>query len=245
MTTKTQKKSSNNEIDTKPNLESKEDTNQTEIHIKPKTPKKDKGRFWLFLKVLFHWRTLRLLLSHHPFCERFENHTYNLGKIRFCRGCLLSYPLVYALPLIYLLWGAANDFFTSTALWFQNIWWFVIGFGILAIGGRLIGKYSIVIKDLSKFGRGAWSGTFIIVIFSQHWGFKIGAFVLLFGGLTFLSLNRGKDMERTCQECEWQANYDICPGWKDVSEHLAQLNLKPETKPKIDTTSTAQETTNE
>ncbi len=52
-------------------------------------------------------------------------------------------------------------------------------------------------------------------------------------------------MERTCQECEWQANYDICPGWKDVSEHLAQLNLKPETKPKIDTTSTAQETTNE
>ncbi len=116
MTTKTQKKSSNNEIDTKPNLESKEDTNQTEIHIKPKTPKKDKGRFWLFLKVLFHWRTLRLLLSHHPFCERFENHTYNLGKIRFCRGCLLSYPLVYALPLIYLLWGAANDFFTSTAL---------------------------------------------------------------------------------------------------------------------------------
>jgi hypothetical protein len=33
-----------------------------------------------------------LFLSHHPECRAFDNHTLNIGKIRFCIGCFIGYP---------------------------------------------------------------------------------------------------------------------------------------------------------
>jgi len=33
-----------------------------------------------------------LLLSHHPECDKFNNHTINIGKLRFCIGCFIGYP---------------------------------------------------------------------------------------------------------------------------------------------------------
>ena len=175
------------------------------------------------IKVLFKWSTIRVMFSHHPYCDPFEHHTYKIGKLRLCRGCLLSYPPLYATLLIFLFWPQAHAFLIADALWFDNLWWFMIGFGILALVGRLLGRYSIFIKDLSKFGRGAWAGFLVVVIISQHWGFKIGAVLIIVGGMTYLSLHRGKDMEKTCDECEWGANYDACPGWKDINDDFSTI----------------------
>ena len=33
-----------------------------------------------------------LLLSHHPDCEKFKNHTIKIGSMRFCIGCFIGYP---------------------------------------------------------------------------------------------------------------------------------------------------------
>ena len=33
-----------------------------------------------------------ILLSHHPNCEKFENHTLNIRGTRVCIGCLAFYP---------------------------------------------------------------------------------------------------------------------------------------------------------
>jgi len=176
-------------------------------------------------RALFSWEAILLMLSHHPFCEVYDPHVFKIGKLRLCRGCFLSYPPLYTLVAIFIFWEAAQEFFLREAISIiDNLWWFVIGFGILTFVGRWLGRYSIFIKDIAKFSRGAWTGFLVIVLLSQHWGFKIGAALIVFGGMTYLSLHRGKDMERTCEECEWKADFNSCPGWEGMSEKLFQTN---------------------
>ena len=172
----------------------------------------------VFSKEAFH-----LMLSHHPFCEVFDPHVFKIGKLRLCRGCFLSYPPLYALVSIFIFWGAAREFFLFEAISIvDNLWWFVIGFGILTFGARWLGRYSIFIKDIAKFSRGAWTGLLVMVILSQHWGFKIGAILIVVAGMSYLSIHRGKDMERTCDECEWHADFNSCPGWEGMADKMFQ-----------------------
>ncbi|TET29043.1 MAG: hypothetical protein E3J70_08070 [Candidatus Heimdallarchaeota archaeon] len=174
-------------------------------------------------RALFSWEAIHLMLSHHPFCEVYDPHVFKIGKLRLCRGCFLSYPPLYALVTIFIFWEAAREFFLLEAISIiDNLWWFVIGFGILTFVARWLGRFSIFIKDIAKFSRGTWTGLLVMVIISQHWGFKLGAALIVFGGMTYLSLHRGKDMERTCNECEWNADFNACPGWEGISEKLFQ-----------------------
>lgn len=191
-----------------------------------------------FLKAIFNKNTIHLMLAHHPACEVYDSHVFKIGNLRLCKGCFLSYPPLYATLLIFIFWDAARIFYQNSGFLISNIWWFVIGFGILAVGGYLIGKFSLFIKDLSKFGRGAWAGSLVIVILLKeiHWGLKIGAAVILIGGMVFLSLYRGKDMEKTCNECEWNAQFDLCPGWRDVIQQFNGIVQTSETEQPENTT---------
>ncbi|MHA1308299.1 MAG: hypothetical protein ACTSO7_15360 [Candidatus Heimdallarchaeota archaeon] len=204
------------------------DTQSIEENGTQKKPKKQQlqeslVQIFQIIRAMFRWSTIRVMLSHHPYCDTFEEHTFKIGKLRLCRGCWLSYPPMYATILIFLFWPQAKEFLTANALWFDNLWWFVIGFSILALVGRLLGRYSRFIKDLSKFGRGSWAGFLVVVIISQHWGFKIGAGLIILGGMTYLSFQRGSDMEKTCDECEWQSNFDACPGMRDINRDFASI----------------------
>ena len=38
-----------------------------------------------------------LLLSHHPECEKFKNHTLKIGNLNFCIGCFIGYLAVFLL----------------------------------------------------------------------------------------------------------------------------------------------------
>ena len=52
--------------------------------------KKKRSKFLTgILTFLSFWP---LVLSHHPECDKFDNHTINLGKVRFCIGCFIGYP---------------------------------------------------------------------------------------------------------------------------------------------------------
>ncbi len=182
---------------------------------------KTRGEIRHILRGVFSWSAFQLMLSHHPNCETFDSHVFKIGKLRLCRGCFLSYPPLYALVAMYIFWVPSRDFFLREAIPIvDNLWWFVIGFGILTFASRLLGQYHIIIKDISRLSRGIWTGLLVLVIISQHWGFKIGAALIIIGGMTYLSLQRGKDMERTCDECEWHSNFSSCPGWDGISEKL-------------------------
>lgn len=204
-------------------------TSTTEIEITPQEKKQNKkmkreklgAEVRQILRGVFSLGALQLMLAHHPNCETFDPHVFKIGKLRLCRGCLLSYPPLYALVAMYIFWLPSRDFFLREAVSIiDNLWWFVIGFGILTFVGRWLGRYSIFIKDVAKFSRGAWTGLLVIVIISQHWGFKIGAAIIVIAGMSYLSLHRGKDMERTCDECEWNADFNSCPGWEGVAGKL-------------------------
>jgi len=214
-------------------LKTEDPASSTVIELKPheleQTSKKKENKTLATLRqifrAIFSWEAILLMLSHHPFCEVFDPHVFKIGKLRLCRGCFLSYPPLYALVSIFIFWEAAREFFLLEAISIMdNLWWFVIGFGILTFGARWLGRYSIFIKDIAKFSRGAWTGFLVIVILSQHWGFKIGAALIVIGGMTYLSLHRGKDMERTCDECEWHADFNSCPGWEGMADKLFQTN---------------------
>ncbi len=175
------------------------------------------------VKLFFSWKVISMSLAHHPECETFEDHVFKIGKLRLCRGCTLSYPPMYALVLMFIFWPGARDFLTSIGLWIPNLWWFTIGFGATGALALLLRKYSFIINDIYKFCRGAFAGFLVTVILSQHWGFKIGAVVILMGAMVLLSMHRGKEMEKTCEECEWNANFDACPGWADITQPFNEV----------------------
>jgi hypothetical protein len=216
-----------NEKNTATNLQQSLQSSNTKKEERKKsftsTIKKELSIVGRFFAVFFRWTTIRILLAHHPYCEKYESHVFKIGPVRLCRGCWLSYPPAYATVIIYLAWVEARLFLQSKALWVENLWWFVIGFAILAIFGRIIGQYSLFVKDLSKFGRGAFAGFLVVVLLDQPWYFKIGAAILLLGGLTYLSIQRARDMEKTCQECEWHNNYSVCPGFKDFNNNFREI----------------------
>ncbi len=179
---------------------------------------KDKGLFARVFSIIFSKTALQLFFSHHPFCEIFDNHVFKIGKLRLCRGCTLSYPVAYGLPIMYLLWGSYRDFLHFAPLWISNLWWFTIYSTILAFGTRYFGKKNLFINDLSKLTRGALAGFLFTVMISEIWYLKIIAAVGLFAGMAYLSLKRGKEMQHTCDQCEYGADYNNCPGWRDLAE---------------------------
>ncbi|MEJ2280003.1 MAG: hypothetical protein P8Y70_19990, partial [Candidatus Lokiarchaeota archaeon] len=46
-----------------------------------------------FIKVKLYLKSLKpIILSHHPKCENFKDHTLNIGSRKFCIGCFVGYP---------------------------------------------------------------------------------------------------------------------------------------------------------
>jgi len=218
-TTETQKDHKNfeNENPSLPELGVTSEVNNCQSE-KSKLKSKEKGTFARILSVIFSWTAIQLFFSHHPFCETFDNHVFKIGKLRFCKGCFLSYPIAYTIPIIYFIWKAARSFLLFTPLWISNLWWFTIYTAIFTFITRYLGRRSMFANDLSKFIRGALAGFLFIIIISEIWYLKIIAAVALFGGMLYLSLKRGKEMQHTCNQCEYGGDFNNCPGWRDISE---------------------------
>ena len=189
--------------------------------------------FLRYVKLFFSWNVIHMSISHHPECEVFDEHVFKIGKLRICRGCTLSYPPLYGIVLIFVFWLDARRFLLIDSFLIPNLWWFTIGFFIVAILALVLRKYSIYISDIYKFSRGAFSGFLLIVILSQHWAFKIGAGIAFMAGMGWLSIKRGKEMEKTCDECEWHSNYDICPGWRNITGEFNKLRLGDDYQPPL------------
>jgi hypothetical protein len=211
--------SSNDEIILEPKIKNSSETTK---------PKKT-GEFRKVLNVVFSRNTFQLLIAHHPNCEPYEDHVFKIGKLRLCRGCTLSYPQAYGLPILVLAWAKAWAFFESTAFKIHNIWWFTIAITILGVTTYFTKKYARIINDIYKVARGFLLGFFFIIIIIEPWPYKIAFGVLIAGLMIYLSTRRGKDMERTCNECEYSASFNDCPGWETLAKHFA-----PETTPTID-----------
>ncbi len=187
--------------------------NPEEVHLA--SPKKKS--FFLYFRSI-----KPLILSHHPFCQTFENHTIRIGSRRFCIGCYVGYPATI---------------FTLLFIYFARLY---IAFGsgsFFLIGALLLSTFALSllhltesrrIKILQKASMGVGSGFLFWGIWStpNDWITNFLSSLALFGAL-FLLFNayHAYGLHRSCKKCEYGGNWGSCPGFEFYFEYLKAHDL--------------------
>lgn len=151
-----------------------------------------------------------LLLSHHPNCDRFQNHVINIKGHRICFGCLIIYPtLILSLITIFILKNQINYLFE----------WYIIFIGALLVSLKIIDfdtkSYKLIVNIFTGIGVALaifsifglpfdlWINVIIFILFILFTGFIAG-------------YKFDKKMKVCTNECEYKRDWSQCPGLKDV-----------------------------
>jgi hypothetical protein len=165
------------------------------------------------LKQTFFQKYGSLLLSHHPDCEKFKNHTIKIGSKKFCIGCFIGYPtaiigiLLFNILKIYLL--------------FDSITLFVSG--IILLSFFLLSPLNLTkrkgIKIFQKFCIGLGS----VFLFWWIWTisadiiFNLLSFILIFSVLiVILNGYHAYSFLKTCKKCKYKTDWHNCPGFYKI-----------------------------
>jgi hypothetical protein len=163
-----------------------------------------------------------LIFRHHPYCEKFEDHTFSVKGVSFCIGCFIGIPsAIIGVVLIYFL----NLFLTLES-------------GVLFIIGLiLMSTFLLSPLKLTKYQP---------VKFAQKILFNLGAafifwwviylpnpllYNLLFGffvymtAITFLNVYHTFSIFRKCKKCEFEMDWESCPGFKDIMDYINENEL--------------------
>ena len=138
-----------------------------------------------------------ILLSHHPDCEKFENHTFNIRGTRLCVGCLAFYPtFIIVFSSIYLL-----GFYSVN--YEKLIYLGVLQSSILSINFLGLAKTKIS-KFITKVILGSGIAFILVGILKSPiiFIFKLLILAIFFAILTVLNFLRVKIMINTCKKCD-------------------------------------------
>lgn len=150
-----------------------------------------------------------MLLSHHPPCETYKNHTINLGRLKLCIGCFIGYPsAVFSLFLIKILHD--NNPFNLMPILIIGI---MLSFAQLLSLTSLPEKKSI--KIMQKFFIGTGSG-FIVISLYQSLNLSILVkFIVIFSFLFIYLIPIGylhyRTSVKTCENCKIKDIPGKCP----------------------------------
>lgn len=195
-------------------MEKKDKILASEFHIRGKVK-----TYLLYLKCMKN-----LLLSHHPNCDTFDNHTINIGKnTRLCIGCFVGYPVaIFGIVIIYLL--NLGEIFNST--FFFTIGMMLLSFFILSpLNLTKIKAIKIIQKILIGIGSAflfwwVWSTSNPFIINFMY-------FLMVFGLLlTLLNAYHVYGFYNTCKKCDTPFDWEDCPGFQDVSNCFKEHDLK-------------------
>lgn len=182
--------------------------------------KKSKGR--MARTALFLSDVKPILLSHHPDCDKFSKHVYHVGKYKLCIGCFTYYPTI-AITIIFTLLFVD---ITLTNLVFLFLISFL--FFLAVILNILKLTKTKFLKIISKILIGIGAGFFIVaaIFLPIHLIFKIMMIweVNLFGGI--IAYIRIKGIEKDCLECEFEKDWDNCPGMKHIRDKLYEHEFR-------------------
>ncbi|MHA2000968.1 MAG: hypothetical protein ACTSVU_02625 [Promethearchaeota archaeon] len=149
-----------------------------------------------------------LLLSHHPSCPRYKNHTLNFGKIHLCIGCFIGYPSAAISVLI-------GNFFIYPAF-SQKIWLLLIGIILILSQFLSLTKFTEIkcIKIFQKFMMGFGMGLILIVCYYWFQGPTIFRVIGTWGIIMTIMAPIGwfhyRNMRNTCENCPDRGNPDFC-----------------------------------
>lgn len=173
---------------------------------------------WLYLKSLGP-----ILLSHHPSCDKFENHSIKAGKYRLCIGCFIGYPAVI-LSIIMLGIFRIDAYFSPDIL-------FLIG--LILISSFFLGLFGLTEKKLLKIIQkiiiGIGAGFIFWGIWSLPNSFLINFlfFIMVYGaGLTVLNAQHAYGIIKGCKHCTYYKKWEECPGFRDVYLRFEQNDLE-------------------
>jgi hypothetical protein len=152
-----------------------------------------------------------LLLSHHPNCDKFLNHTINIGKYRFCIGCFIGYPTAIIGILVI-------GLFELVTL-FESIYFLLLALVLMAtflLSPLHLTKMKIL-KIIQKILIGIGSSFLFwwIWVLPNPIHINIFIFVSIFGPLIILfNMYHAYGLYKTCKKCEYNMNWNSCPGFK-------------------------------
>ena len=158
-----------------------------------------------------------LLLSHHPECDKFKNHTIRIGSVRLCIGCFIGYPT--SLTGIFFL------YISKIYMLFNSTTYFL--FGITFLSFFILSPLNLakkkVIKIIQKFCIGLGS----VFLFWWIWTLSTNPivnllnFMIIFGLIIgILNGYHAYSLLKTCKKCIYASNWKKCPGFHTIYNEI-------------------------
>ena len=163
-----------------------------------------------FLKNIRKYRYY--IFSHHPKCENFTNDTFRIGSVDFCIGCFIGYPS-----------GLIGAFIGYFAIYLQIINPLLLFLISLSMISAIFLSFTNFtkrkkIKMAQKFIIGLGGGCFIgssYFFFPGDPILKILGTIFLFFLINFpIQVLHYRNMEKTCDACEYSPGWNRCPGFQ-------------------------------
>jgi len=182
-----------------------------------KDNKRKINNFVLFLKIF-----KPILLSHHPSCKTFENHTFKIGKHKFCIGCFIGFPTAI-IGIIVIYYSKLVNVLDSKVLLMTSMI-FLASFILSPLNLTKIKIIKIIQKFLIGLGSAflfwwIWTLTNLFIINLLYF---LGIFSLL---MTILTGYHAYSFYSTCKKCKYSRDWKICPGFEDFIKYLEKNNL--------------------
>ena len=163
-----------------------------------------------------------LLLSHHPECQKFKDHTLKVGKVRLCIGCFVGYPStfigIYVLFLINLIFIISSQF--------------LIIIGIILISAFFLGPIGLITKKTQKIFQKIIIGFGVAFLFWGIYFLPYTPFIrtlsifFIFGGiLSILNFYHGYNFLIKCYHCQVPFNWGRCSGFTSIHKNFEKFGL--------------------
>ena len=179
-----------------------------------------KLRFSRFRLLLSDFKPI--MLSHHPNCDKFSGHMYHVGKRLLCIGCFTFYPAIIITIILTLLFVELNVYNLISMYLISFIFFIPI---ILSVVG--LTKYRFL-KVFSKASNGIGVGLHLVSVFLLPFPVIVKILTLLeinflIGAIAYIRANR---IKKDCFKCDYQGNWDDCPGMKDIRDKLYEHGFR-------------------
>ncbi|MHA2271789.1 MAG: hypothetical protein ACXACI_07990 [Candidatus Hodarchaeales archaeon] len=175
--------------------------------------------------ILMAYQALwRFLLAHHPLCDPFRADVVTIRNIRFCKGCLTTYPPFLGgivVGYIFLLFGFA--FPSGIASLSFLVWWTFLGLGFFLVKDTFfLRKIKTGIRILA-FGI---SGLIFDGLLSlNRLDLIFLAYLLAIGLSAFVMHFRLKKLNETCAQCPEFSYRGRCSGLKTFSDFTYDVSF--------------------
>lgn len=171
--------------------------------------------------IISYIKSLRpLFLSHHPDCKYFNKHVLKIGKHKFCIGCYVGFPTAFISLIVISFY---LDYLNHKSLFF---WGVLLITTFLLSPLKLTNKKPIKIIQKILFNIGGAFLFWWIFRFPYSFYYNFLNFFLLFGILlTIVNAYHAYGSYRICKKCEYELDWDNCPGFREMRNHCELNNL--------------------